>query len=87
MPNIKSAKKRMITSEKSRQSNIATKSRVSTERGKLLQAIEAGDKTESNKLFRVYCSVLDKAVKKGVIKANAADRRKSRIARKITAIA
>ena len=83
MPNIKSAKKRMKTSEKSRQSNKAAKTRMATARKKLIEAIENGQLEESQKRFNEYSSLLDKAVKKGVIKANAASRRKSRVALRI----
>jgi len=37
-----------------------------------------GDKTRAAEAFRSYCSVLARAAKKGVIKGNNADRRKSR---------
>ena len=86
MPNIKSAKKRMKTSEKSRMKNQSVKSRITTERTKLYKAILAGDKAGSEKMFRVYCSVLDKAVKNNVIKSNAAGRRKSRASARMAAM-
>jgi len=78
MPNIKSAAKRMKTSRKSAEANKAVKSLISTRRRQLREAVAGGDEEKSEKAFRAYCSVLDKAAKKGVIKANNANRRKSR---------
>ena len=87
MPNIKSAKKRMKTSEVSRVRNKAVKSRLASERTNLLQALKDSDKAKSETLSRSYTSLLDKAVKKGIISLNAASRRKARIDKKLTAIA
>ena len=87
MPNIKSAKKRMRTSAAAGQANRQVKSRITTQRAKLSKAIADGDKATSQELFKTYCSILDKAVKKGVVKANTADRRKSRVAAKLKAMA
>ena len=78
MPNIKSAKKRMLTSEKSRQGNMAVKSLIITERKKLYDTIIAGEEASIKDALSKYNSSLDKAVKRGALKANAANRRKSR---------
>ena len=86
MPNIKSAKKSMRTSEARRLSHHAVKSQLSTTRRKLYASISSGDKTASETEFRVYCAQLDKAVKKGSVKANNASRRKSRAAASLAAI-
>ena len=86
MPNIKSAKKTMRTSEERRQANFAEKSRLTGTRRKFLEAVAGGDKSAGESLFRTYCSHLDKAVKRGTIKANNANRRKSRAAAKLAAI-
>jgi ribosomal protein S20 len=63
------------------------KSRIGTTRRRLYEAIGTGDKDGMKKLFQSYCSVLDKAVKKGTIKANNANRRKSRASTRIAAVA
>jgi len=83
MANIKSAKKRIKTSAGRQVRNRSVKSEVSTMRTKLYEAIAADDRDKANELFRQYGSMLDKAVKKGTIKANAASRRKSRAAARI----
>lgn len=84
MPTTQSAIKRMKTSEKQRQSNKAVKSRAKSSQKKFLSSLE--DKGAAEQSLKEYFSVLDKAVKKGVIKANTAARRKSAAAKKVAAI-
>jgi small subunit ribosomal protein S20 len=86
MPNTKSAEKRMRTSEISRQKNKSVKSNIATVRKKLMQVIEDGKLEDSRKLFNDYSSLLDKAVKNNIVKANAASRSKSRVAVRIKAL-
>lgn len=83
MPNIQSAVKRMRTSEKARLRNKAINSAITTARRRLLEALDAKDKEKSNTAFAAYCSTLDKAAKKGVIKKQKAVRRKRRAAAKL----
>lgn len=78
MPNIKSAKKRMRSSEKQHAGNLAVKSKVKTVRRKTREVLAAGVAEPSGQAVREYSSVLDKAVKRGVIKKNTAIRRKKR---------
>ena len=78
MPNIKSAKKRVRSSEKQRIGNLAVKTKVKTVRRKTREVLTAGVVETSEKAVRDYSSVLDKAVKRGVIKKNTAIRRKKR---------
>ena len=86
MPNIKSAKKRVKTSGKKRLLNKAAKSKLASLRVKLYKTITEGNKAESQAIYKTYNSLLDKAVKKGMIKANEASRRKSRATLRIAAI-
>ncbi len=79
MANIKSAAKRAKTSLKSNLRNRAVKSDVLTSQKKALAAIKSGDKTAAATANSEYASRLDKAVKKGTLKKNNADRRKSRM--------
>lgn len=78
MPNIKSAKKRVRSSEKQCAGNMAVKTKVKTVRRKTRDALTAGVVETSEQAVREYSSVLDKAVKRGVIKKNTAIRRKKR---------
>jgi len=70
----------MQTSEKSRIKNTNIKTSIKTVRGKLFAAVAAKDKATSEKVYRAYCSLLDKSAKKGVIPQNTATRRKARAA-------
>ncbi|NOU35655.1 MAG: 30S ribosomal protein S20 [Kiritimatiellaceae bacterium] len=78
MPNIKSAKKRVRSSEKRRIGNMTAKTKVKTVRRKTREVLTAGVTATSEQAVREYSSVLDKAVKRGVIKKNTATRRKKR---------
>ena len=78
MPNIKSAAKRVMTSEKSRQRNVQAKSALKTARKTLLAAVETKDTDKSQEAYRSYCSALDKTAKRGIIGKNTATRKKSR---------
>jgi small subunit ribosomal protein S20 len=78
MPNIKSAKKRMRSSEKQRIGNLAVKTKVKTARRKTRETLAEGAVEPAAEAVRNYSSVLDKAVKRGAIKKNAAIRSKAR---------
>lgn len=78
MPNIKSAKKRMRSNESRRLGNLTVKTRVKSAKRKAREALEAGVAETAGAAVREYSSVLDKAVKRGVIKKNTAIRRKTR---------
>ena len=87
MPNIESARKRVRQSAKRNKRNRAARSEVSSDRKGLLDAIESGNKGEALKLFAAYSSTMDKSVKKGILKANNASRKKSRIQVRLNAMA
>jgi len=86
MPNLKSAVKHLKTSRRRRDKNKAANNRIANTRRKLYSAITSGDKTKCQGIFRTYCSLLDKAVKKQLMKANTVNRRKSRAAARLAAI-
>ena len=86
MPNLKSAKKRLRQSERCQARNLPVQTRVKTTRKKLFESIASGDAEASSAAYRTYCSVLDKATKKGVIKKNTATRRKQRASSRIKAL-
>jgi len=81
MPNIKSAKKRVIIAETRRQRNMAVKTAMKTQLKKFAAAVDSGDKQAAEKELLASCSVLDKTAGKGVIHKNAAARRKSNLYR------
>ena len=78
MANIKSAKKRAITSEKNRKHNASRRSMMRTYMKKVLTAIEAGNKEDATKAFAEVQPILDRFATKGLIHKNKAARHKSR---------
>ena len=84
MPITKSGWKRMRTSAKSRAINRDIKSRIMTSHKALDKFFATGSIEEYNKGLRDFFSILDNAAKKGIIKKNTADRRKSNAMRKCT---
>ena len=86
MANIKSAKKRILTSEKKAAANKAVKSQVKTAVKKVRAAVEAGDKEAAKAALINASSVIDKAETKGVIHKNNASRKVSRLAAAVNKI-
>ncbi len=86
MPNLSSAKKRMRVSERQRRENYAVRSRVRRHRRRFQDALNGQDKTMMQQAFSEYCSILDKAAKRNVLKKNTAVRYKSRAANKLRAV-
>ncbi|HAS83334.1 MAG TPA: 30S ribosomal protein S20 [Verrucomicrobia bacterium] len=84
MPNIKSAEKRQRQAIASTLQNKSKKTRIATAKRDLEDAIQNGDTTKAQTAYSTFCSTLDKGAKAGVIKANNADRRKSRAAKAMT---
>lgn len=83
MPNIKSAKKRLLQNERSRKINASYKTRTRTTRRKFLLAMENKEVEAAKTAYAEFCSALDKAAKKNVIKKNTAIRSKRRAAEKL----
>ena len=80
MANIKSAKKRIVTSQKRAAKNKAVKSGVKTAVKKVLVAVEAKDAAAAAATFENAKSIIDKAASKGVLHKNTAARKVSRLA-------
>lgn len=78
MPNIKSAAKRAKQALVRRSKNRSGKAAIGTARRLFGKAVESNDKTLALKLFKEFCSLLDKTAKRGIITKNTADRKKSR---------
>ena len=86
MANIKSQIKRIRTNRAATERNRAYTSELRTVVRKAREAIEAGDKEQAESQVAAASRKLDIAVSKGVIHKNQAANRKSRLARKLTAI-
>lgn len=87
MPNIKSAKKRLRQNERLRAANKSRKSEMWTMEKKFQAAVAAGDKVLAMTALSAVSGKLDKAVKNHIIHANKADRKKSRLAATLNAMA
>ena len=90
MANIKggrSARKRDRQNAKANKRNVAVKTRLHTEHKKLFKAADAGAKETAAEELKKFVSDLDKAVKKGIITKNTADRKKSRAQLKLNKVA
>jgi len=86
VPNIKSAIKRVKTSEKRRALNASQKSALRTAVKAADTAIAAADLEAAKAAVALASKKLDKAVTKGLIHKNKAARKKSRLAQKLNAL-
>ncbi|KMT64878.1 30S ribosomal protein S20 [Catenovulum maritimum] len=86
MANIKSAKKRAVQSEKSRQHNASRRSMMRTYLKKVVSAIAEGKKEEAQAAFTTVQPILDRFASRGLIHKNKAARHKSRLAAQIKAL-
>lgn len=86
MANIKSAKKRILTSNKRAAANKSVKSQVKTAVKKVRVAIESGDKAAAASALTAAESTIDKAASKGVLHKNTASRKVSRLAKAVDKI-
>ncbi len=86
MANIKSAKKRAITNEKSRIRNKSVKTNLKTVEKNFLSAVEQNDAEKAKEAYKIASAKFDIAASKGVIHKKVADRKKSRLAKKAAAL-
>ena len=77
MPNIKSAKKRVLIAEARNARNKAEKSELKTAIKKFEVAAAEGNRTEADGAYKVAVKRVDQAVAKGVLHKNTAAHRKS----------
>ena len=83
LANIKSAKKRVITSQVRAERNKAVKSRVKT----YIKKVDAGDKAAAEAALPVAIAEIEKAASKGIFHKNAAARKVSHITKAVNAMA
>ena len=91
MPNIKSAKKRVLLSREANVKNKMAKSALKTTLKKFDAAIAAGDKAEATVAYttavKAAVVAVDKAAVKGILHKNNAARKKSSMTLKLNAMA
>ena len=81
MANIKSQKKRIVTSENARIANKSKKSRIATEIKKFHEQISAKEFDKAAETLKLTVSLIDRARLDGVYQANTASRKKASLAR------
>jgi len=86
MANHFSALKRARQTTKRTEDNRANTSRLRTALRKLRATIQSGDSKQAKTAFGETVSMIDKAVKKGVIHKNTAARYKSRLSARVAAV-
>jgi small subunit ribosomal protein S20 len=87
MANHFSALKRARQTERRTVRNRANKSRVRSALRELREALTAGNRENAEQAYRRTVSTLDKAIQKGVLHRNTADRYKSRLSARLAALA
>lgn len=87
MPNIKSAKKRVIVNQKKTEQNKNIRSAVRTEIKKIEALIKENEFEEAKALLPHAFALIDSAASKNIIHPNNAANKKARLAKKIDAAA
>ena len=87
MPNIKSAKKRVLVSKLQNERNKAAKTEVKPVLKKFDAAVVTGDKEQAAAAYAVAVKAVDQAVIKGILHKNNAARKKSSMTLKLNKLA
>ncbi len=87
MPNIKSAKKRVLVSKLNNERNKAEKSALKTALKKFDAAVADGSREQADSAYKAAVKSIDQAVIKGIVHKNNAARKKSQITLKLNKLA
>ncbi len=87
MANIKSAKKRILVSQKRANRNKSIRSGVKTAIKKVEACIAAGDKAAAQDALKAAVSTIDRACSKGIYHKNNAARKVSRLTQAVNKLA
>jgi small subunit ribosomal protein S20 len=87
LANTLQAKKRARQGEKRRQQNASQRSTMRTHLKRVIKATAEGNATLSEQEFRTMASMVDSLVNKGLIHKNKAARHKSRLSKRVKAVA
>ena len=86
MPNIKSAKKRVLVSQAKAAQNKAARSALKTDIKKFEAAVAEGNRSEADAAYKVAVKAVDKAAAKGLLPRNNAAHMKSAMTLKLNQI-
>ena len=87
MPNIKSAKKRVLVNATKAAQNKAQKSELKTNLKKFDVAVAEGDRSEADIAYKVAVKAVDQAAAKGLLHKNNAAHKKSAMTIKLNKMA
>ena len=87
MPNIKSAKKRVLVNETKAARNKAAKSALKTQIKKFEAVVAEGNRSEADAAYKVAVKAVDKAVGHGLLHRNNAAHKKSSMTLKLNKLA
>lgn len=87
MPNIKSSIRSVKTDAERRAKNAPIKAALRNASRKVVALTETGAQEEAKATLATASGLIDKAARKGIIHKNAAARKKSRLAKKVNAMA
>ena len=87
MPNIKSAKKRVLVNATKAAQNKAAKSALKTDIKKFEAAVAEGNRSEAEGAYKVAVKAVDKAAGHGLLHQNKAARKKSAMTLKLNKLA
>ncbi len=86
MPNIKSAKKRVLVNSTKAMQNKAARSALKTQLKKFDAAVTEGNRSEADLEYKATVKAVDKAAARGLIHKNAAAHKKSSMTLKLNKI-
>lgn len=86
MPNIKSAKKRVLVTAKKTEINKAERSALKTQLKKFDKAVAEGDKEKVAAAYPETVSAIDHAASKNIIHKNNAANKKAKLAKKLASV-
>ncbi len=86
MPNIKSAKKRVLITKKKNARNRSDRSKMNNAIKAFNKAIDTANIEEAERLLPLTMSIIDKSVTAGIIHKNAAANKKSAISKRLSDI-
>ena len=87
MPNIKSAKKRVLVNAAKAAQNKAQRSELKTNLKKFDAAVAEGNRSEADVAYKVAVKAVDQAVSKGLLHKNNAANKKSAMSIKLNKLA
>ena len=86
MPNIKSAKKRVLIGQVREARNKSNKTYLKTTLKNFDTAVTAGDKAGAEGAYKVAVRTVDRAVSQGLLHKNNAARKKSKLTHRLAAV-